>query len=154
MAPVSSNSATCPGDPLPTGTLSTAGSAATSTLSDPGTIDPTDAAMSSPTCGVAQLVDSESNDTGLAMGGVTYGQSGPMGGTGIALDGSTGWFESTAAYSTPGSFTLLAWFKAAPGASGTIFSLSSSQFDSGSPDSDLNLWIDGSGKLVWGIVTP
>jgi len=153
VAPVSSNSATCPGDPLPTGTLSTAGSAVTTTLSDPGTIDPTDAAMSAPTCGVAQLIDSESNDAGLAMGGVTYGQSGPMGGTGIALAGSTGWFESTAAYSTPGSFTLLAWFKAAPGASGTIFSLSSSQFDTGSPDSDLDLWIDGSGHLVWGVVT-
>ncbi len=48
---------------------------------------------------------------------------------------------------------MLAWFKAAPGASGTIFSLSSSQFDTGSPDSDLDLWIDGSGQLVWGVVT-
>jgi hypothetical protein len=153
VTPISTNSATCPGDPLPTGTLSTTGAAAATTLSDPGTIDPTDAAMSSPTCGVAQLIDGESNDTALAMGGVTDGQSGPLGGTGIALDGSTGWFESTAPYSTPGSFTLLAWFKAAPGASGTIFSLSSSQFDSGSPDSDLNLWIDGSGNLVWGVVT-
>jgi hypothetical protein len=153
VVPVTSNSATCPGDPLPTGTLGMSGSASTSTLSDPGTIDPTDAAMSSPTCGVAQLVDSASSDTALTMGGVSYGQSGPMGGTGIALDGSTGWFESTSPSSTPGSFTLLAWFKAAPGASGTIFSLSSSQFDTGSPDSDLDLWIDGSGKLVWGIVT-
>ena len=153
VAPISTNSATCPGDPLPTGTLSTAGSAVTSTLSDVGTIDPTSAAMSASTCGVAQLVDSESNDTGLAMGGITYGQNGPIGGTGIALDGSTGWFESTAAYSTPGSFTLLAWFKAAPGASGTVFSLSDSQFDTGSPDSDLDLWIDGSGNLVWGVLT-
>jgi Concanavalin A-like lectin/glucanases superfamily len=153
VAPISTNSATCPGDPLPTGTLSTAGSAATSTLSDPGTTDPTAAAMSSPTCGVAQLTDDESNDMGLAMGGVTYGQSGPLGGTGIALDGSNGWFESTAPYSTPGSFTVLAWFKAAPGASGTIFSLSSSQFDTGSPASDLDLWVDGSGQLVWGVVT-
>jgi hypothetical protein len=153
VTPISTNSATCPGDPLPTGTLSPAASAAVTTLSDPGTIDPTAAAMSSPTCGVAQLVDSESNDTALTMGGVAYEQSGPMAGTGIALDGSTGWFESTSPYSTPGSFTLFAWFKAAPGASGTIFSLSSSQFDTGSPDSDFNLWIDGSGKLVWGIVT-
>jgi hypothetical protein len=151
VAPISTNSATCPGDPLPTGTLSTAGSAATSTLSEPGTTDPTAAAMSS-TCGVAQLTDDESNDTALAMGGVTYGQSGPLGGTGIALDGSNGWFESTAPYSTPGSFTVLAWFKAAPGASGTIFSLSSSQFDTGSPSSDLDLWVDGSGQLVWGVV--
>ena len=152
VAPISTNSATCPGDPLPTGTLSPAGSAATTTLSEPGTIDPTAAAVSS-TCGVAQLRDDESHDTALAMGGVSYGQSGPLGGTGIALDGSSGWFESTAPYSTPGSFTLLAWFKAAPGASGTIFSLSSSQFDTGSPDSDLDLWIDGSGQLVWGVVT-
>ena len=152
VAPISTNSATCPGDPLPTGTLSPAGSAATTTLSEPGTIDPTAAAVSS-TCGVAQLRDDESHDTALAMGGVSYAQSGPLGGTGIALDGSSGWFESTAPYSTPGSFTLLAWFKAAPGASGTIFSLSSSQFDTGSPDSDLDLWIDGSGQLVWGVVT-
>ena len=153
VVPISTNSATCPGDPLPTGTLSTAGSAAATTLNEPGTTDPTAAAVASPTCGVAQLVDAESHDTGLAMGGVTYGQGGPLGGTGIALNGSTGWFESTSPYSTPGSFTLLAWFKAAPGASGTIFSLSSSQFDTGSPTSDLDLWIDGSGKLVWGVVT-
>jgi hypothetical protein len=153
VVPISTNSASCPGDPLPTGTLSTAGSAATTTLSEPGTTDPTAAAVASPTCGVAQLIDAESNDTGLAMGGITYGQSGPLGGTGIALNGSSGWFESTSPYSTPASFTLLAWFKAAPGASGTIFSLSSSQFDDGSPGSDLDLWIDGSGKLVWGVVT-
>jgi hypothetical protein len=152
VTPISSNSATCPGDPLPSGPLSTTSAAATSTLSDPGTIDPTDAAVASPTCGVAQLADTESGDTALAMGGVMYGQGGPMGGTGIALNGSSGWFESTAPYSTPGSFTLLAWFKAAPGVSGTVFSLSSSQFDTGSPDSDLNVWIDPSGHLVWGIV--
>jgi hypothetical protein len=152
VAPITTNSATCPGDPLPTGPLRTTGSAATTTLSEPGTIDPTAAAVST-SCGVAQLVDADAHDTALAMGGVTYGQSGPLGATGISLDGSTGWFESTAPYSTPGSFTVLAWFKAAPGASGTIFSLSSSQFDSGSPDSDLDLWIDGSGQLVWGVVT-
>ena len=69
------------------------------------------------------------------------------------MDGSTGWFESTSSYSTPGAFTLLAWFKAGSGASGTIFSLSNSEFDSGATASDLNLWIDPSGRLVWGVDT-
>ena len=35
--------------------------------------------------------------------------------SGIAFDGSDGWFESTASYSTPAAFTLLAWFKAGTG---------------------------------------
>jgi hypothetical protein len=47
----------------------------------------------------------------------------------------------------------LAWFKASSGATGTIFSLSNSQFDTGATSSDLNLWVNASGKLVWGIVT-
>ena len=153
VAPIVANSATCPGDPLPTGALTTAASAATTTLSDPGTTSATATTMAAPSCGVEQLADSESHDTGLAMGGVSYGQPGPLGTTGIAFDGSSGWFESTSSYASPSSFTLLAWFKAAPGTTGTIFSVSNAQFDSGATSSDLNLWVNSTGKLVWGVVT-
>jgi hypothetical protein len=153
VTPISTNSASCPGDPLPTGTLSTTASSAVSTLSDPGTTNPTASTVSSPSCGVQQLIDADAHDTGLAMGGVTYGQTGPISGTGIAFDGSTGWFETTSSYSAPGAFTLLAWFKAGSGSTGTIFSLSNSQFNSGASSSDLNLWVNSSGKLVWGVVT-
>jgi hypothetical protein len=155
VAPIVSNSATCPGDPLPTGTLTTVASGAATTLSDPGTTSATTATIAAPSCGVAQLADSESHDTGLAMGGVSYGQAGPLGGTGtgIAFDGSSGWFESTSSYASPSSFTLLAWFEAGPGATGTIFSVSNAQFDSGATSSDLNLWVNSTGQLVWGVVT-
>ena len=152
-APISSNNATCPGDPLPSATLGTSGTSASSTLSDPGTTSPTAATISAPTCGVEELADAASHDTGLAMGGVTYAQAGPIGGTGIAFDGSSGWFESTSSYTAPGSFTLLIWFKAGSGSTGTIFSVSNSQFDTGATSSDLNLWVNGAGKLVWGVVT-
>jgi hypothetical protein len=47
----------------------------------------------------------------------------------------------------------LAWFKVASGATGTIFSVSNSQFTTGASSSDLNLWVNASGKLVWGVVT-
>jgi hypothetical protein len=155
VSPIVSNSATCPGNPLPAGTLTTDPSAAATTLSDAGTTSATTTTIAAPTCGVAQLADSEAQDTALAMGGVSYGQAGPLSGTGtgIAFDGSSGWFESTASYASPSSFTLLAWFKAGPGATGTIFSVSNAQFDSGATLSDLNLWVDSTGKLVWGVVT-
>ena len=153
VAPIVSNSATCPGSPLPAGTLTTVPSVAASTLSDPGTTSATTTTIAAPSCGVAQLTDSESQDTGLAMGGVTYGQAGPITGTGVAFDGSSGWFESTSPYASPSSFTLLSWFKAGPAATGTIFSVSNAQFDSGATTSDLNLWINPAGQLVWGVVT-
>jgi Concanavalin A-like lectin/glucanases superfamily len=155
VAPIVSNSATCPGDPLPAKTLTTVPSAAATTLSDPGTTSATATTIAAPSCGVEQLADSESHDTGLAMGGVSYGQAGPLSGTGtgIAFDGSSGWFESTSSYASPSSFTLLAWFEASPGATGTIFSVSNAQFDSGATSSDLNLWVNSTGKLVWGVVT-
>ena len=152
-APISSNSATCPGDPLPSGTLGTTPTSASSTLSDPGTTSPTTATIAAPSCGVEELADASSHDTGLAMGGVSYAQAGPIGGTGIAFDGSSGWSESTSSYTAPGSITLLAWFKAASGSTGTLFSVSNSQFDTGATSSDLNLWINPAGKLVWGVVT-
>lgn len=152
-APVSSNSARCPGDLLPIGVVGLNPTSASTTVRGLGTAVPTTATLGAPSCGVEQALDGDAHDTALAMGGVTYGTPGPLGGAGVTFDGSTGWFESTSSYAMPAAMTLLVWFEAAPGASGTIFSLSDSQFDASASASDLNLWIDASGHLVWGIDT-
>ncbi len=149
------------GSPIPTGELSsTASSTATTTLTSVGRVNATSSTVASGACGVAQLADSVSAtdwsgtgpDTALPFFGVSYQASGPLATQAITTDGSTGWAETTVEYTNPETFTVLVWLKTSS-AQGAIVGFASSQNPTtGTPaDHDRQLWIDPSGKLVWGI---
>ena len=91
-------------------------------------------------------------DTALPFFGVSYQASGPLATQAITTDGSTGWAETTVEYTNPETFTVLVWLKTSS-AQGAIVGFASSQNPTtGTPaDHDRQLWIDPSGKLVWGI---
>ena len=151
---VTSNSAICPtGSPVPTGSLSSStSSSATTSLSSVGDANAPAATVSSASCGVAEMSDVAGGDTALAFGGLTYQASGPLGSQAITVDGSTGWAETTNSYSDPENFTAIVWFNTTK-ASGGIMGLGSQANPTTSTpaDHDRQLWIDPSGRLVWGV---
>jgi len=151
---VSTNSATCAsGSPIPSGSLSpSTSSSASTTLSSVGNANAPASTVSSASCGVAQMSDVTGGDTALAFGGLTYQASGPLGSQAVAVDGSTGWAETTTSYSNPEGFTELIWFNTTK-ASGGIMGLGSQANPTTSTpaDHDRQLWIDPSGRLVWGV---
>ena len=151
------------GSPVPTGELSNGAlSSATTTLTSVGNLNATSSTTASSSCGVAELADAESAtdwtgsgpDTALAFGGITYQAAGPLSGQAITTDGSSGWAETTTEYTNPESFTVLEWFKTSA-AQGAITGFSNSQDPLATApnanDWDRLLWVDPSGKLVWGI---
>ncbi len=154
-----SNTQPCtPGSPIPTGQLSsTASSSATTTLTSVGKLNATSSTVTSSSCGVAELADSESatdwGGTGpnnaLNFGGITYQAAGPLGSQAVSLDGSTGWAETTTEYNNPESFTVLAWLRTSY--SGALLGFSSEQDPYTPYFSDRLLWVDSTGKLVWGV---
>ena len=150
---VSNNSATCTtGTPIPSGSLSpTSSSFASSSLSSVGNTNASTATVSSASCGVAELSDIMGGDTALAFGGLTYQSPGPLGSQAITFDGSTGWAETTTSYSDPENFTVIVWLNSkSPG--GIMGFGSQANPTTGTPaDHDRQLWIDPSGKLVWGV---
>jgi len=105
--------------------------------------------------GTQDLVDSSGHsNTGTAVGGVTVGAAGPTtlaGSSGLSLDGSTGYVETTTSYTNPGGFSIVAWFKTTSSSGGTIIGFDSSVDTSTPTDSDRLLWMDNTGHLVWGI---
>lgn len=159
---IDTNSSVCTtGSPVPSGSLSaSSSSSATTTLQSPGTANASAATVASASCGVAQLSDAQSAtrwggtgpDTALAFNGLTYQSTGPLGSQAITTDGSTAWAETTAKYTNPEGFTVLAWFKTSS-AQGAITGFASTQNPTtGTPaQHDRQLWVDPSGKLVWGV---
>ena len=154
-----SGATTCTtGSPVPTGPLSSSSSSsATTTLTSPGSQNASSANLASAACGVAQLADTGSDaswggsgsNTALPLGGLTYGSSGPLSSQAITLNGSTGWAETTGAYTGAGTFTILAWFKTS--ASGSIIGYSNNTAPGAANNYDRMLWVDPTGHLVWGI---
>jgi hypothetical protein len=147
------------GSPIPTGELSsTASSTATTTLTSIGNRNATASTVMTPSCGVAQLADSESStdwggtgpNNALPFYGISYQAAGPLSSQAITTDGSSGWIETSTEYTNPESFTVLVWFKTTT-ANGAILGFSSLQ-DPWSPTyADRMLWVDPAGKLVWGV---
>jgi hypothetical protein len=158
-AVTASNTQPCTiGSPIPTGQLSnTASSSATTTLASMGNLNATSSTVASSSCGVAEFADSESaTDWGgsgpnnaLNSGGISYQSSGPLGSTAASFDGSTGWAETTTEYNNPQSFTVLVWLKTTT--SGALLGFSSMQDPYSPYFSDRMLWVDPTGKLVWGL---
>jgi hypothetical protein len=146
------------GSPVPTGSLSSSSSSsATTALTAPGSQNGSSANVASASCGVAQMADTGSDsswggsgsNTALAVGGLTYGASGPLSSTAITLNGSTGWAETTGAYTGASTFTILAWFKTT--ASGSIIGYSNNENPGAANNYDRMLWVDSTGHVVWGI---
>jgi len=151
-AGIASNAATCPTYPLATGV----GSTSTTTLGNQGSIAPTSSSVAtSGSCGVQQFVDTSSSgtNTGLPVGGATYGAPGPSAFTGtpasVALDGSTGWGETLSSVAMPANYTLMAWVR--PTAqNGVILGATSTQSDVAATSQDRMIWIDTSGRVGFG----
>jgi hypothetical protein len=100
------------------------------------------------------LADTSGNgNTGSAEGGVSLGAAGPttLGGNAISLNGSSGYVQTANSYSNPEGFSAVAWFKASGSSGGTIIGFTDTQ-GNGTPGSwDRTLWLDNTGKLVWGV---
>jgi hypothetical protein len=151
---VGANSATCTtGSPVPSGSLSaTSSSSASTALSSVGNPNGSNATVSSASCGVAELQDLAGGDTALAFGGLAYQAAGPLGSQAITVNGSTGWAETTTSYDNPEAFTVIIWLKTTTAAGGIMGFASQVDPTTGTPaDHDRQLWIDPSGKLVWGV---
>jgi large repetitive protein len=151
---VGTNSATCTtGSPIPSGSLSPSTALSTSTsLSSVGNANAPTSTVTSASCGVAQMSDIAGGDTALAFGGLTYQASGPLGSQAVNVDGSTGWAETTTSYSDPENFTVVVWFNTTKAAGGIMGLGSQVNPTTSTPaDHDRQLWIDPSGRLVWGV---
>jgi len=157
---VMTNSAICPGSPLPTGGLSTSAVlSASSTLRSVGTSNPATGAVTLVSCGVAEVGDSSvSADTGLVYGAVTYGSAfvSPVSpgftASGIGLSGATGTYVGTVATLTsPVSFTLVAWVKTTSTSGGGIIGFSNVQPDVHASSQDRMLWVEPSGDVAFGV---
>jgi hypothetical protein len=146
------NSANCTTNPLPTGVLPAAGTttSTSTTLSAPGTLMSSVKATGL-SCGVQDVDDdSAGSDIGIVHQTVTFGSSGPLGGSALAFSQTTNAYVSTVnSFANPEGFSVVAWFKYASG-SGTIIGFSNDSIDSGDSSSDRSLWVTG-GKLYWGV---
>jgi hypothetical protein len=97
------------------------------------------------------LADASGNgNTGTAEGGTTLGVSGPLGGSAVSLNGTSGYVETTNSYTNPEGTSEVAWFESST-AGGTILGFTSAQGNTGQGEWDRQVWLDGSGKLVFGV---
>jgi hypothetical protein len=147
------NATTCSGDPYPTATLSTTAASAVTTLSATGSLNGTNADVSSPGCGVQYFNEGVNHNWGLPFYGVTYGAAmSKFSSTAAAFDGSTGEGETYTLETAPANFTITGWFNTTH-AQGTLIAFSNSQNTTLTVDNDRSLWIDSAGKLVWATAT-
>jgi hypothetical protein len=148
---VSTNSTNCTTNPLPSGTLPAGTTGLTTTLSAPGTLMSAVKANGA-TCGVQDARDASAGaDTGIVHDTVAFGSAGPLTGSALAFTQSSSAYVSTLnTFANPQTFSIVAWFKFATGASGTIIGFSDDSIDSGDSASDRSLWLSG-GKLYWGV---
>ena len=151
-AGITTNQATCATYPLST----TVGSASTTTLGNQGSVAPTSASVATGgTCGVQQFADTSAagTNTGLPLGGVTYGATGPSPYTGtaasVAFDGSTGWGETLSGLTMPTDYTLMAWIKPSV-LDGVVLGATSTQSNGAASSADRMVWTDAAGRLDFG----
>jgi hypothetical protein len=68
--------------------------------------------------------------------------------TAATFNGTTGWAETLTQQNDPKNFSVAGWFNTTH-ATGTIVGFSDTQYNSGSANNDREIWIDGTGHLVW-----
>jgi hypothetical protein len=122
-------------------------------LNDPGSV-PYEGSVPGATASTA-LADASGNaNTGTAEGGVSLGAAGPTAlgtSSAITLNGSSQYVETATSYANPESFSLVAWFKTASASGGTVIGFDNVQGNGTATYDDRMLWLDDSGKLVWGV---
>jgi serine protease AprX len=113
---------------------------------------PLNSAGVTPYSGPTSLADASGNaNTASVEGGVTLGAGGPLGGSAISLNGSTGWAETTNSYTNPEGFSVVGWFETSTTSGGSIIGFSNNKGNGSQSEWDRQLWIDNSGKVVWGV---
>ena len=108
-------------------------------------------------CGVQEFADTSTagTNTGLPIGGVTYGAAGggPTKYTdsprSVTLDGTTGWGETLTGAAAPANYTIAAWVKPAA-LNGVILGDTNVQYDSAPADTDRMIWINAAGRIGFG----
>ena len=89
-------------------------------------------------------------NTASGMGSISYEQPGPVSGSNsILTDGASGNLTTSGLISNPENFSLFGWFKTTQ--AGTIISFSNAQAIIGQYFNDRSLWVDPSGRIVFGI---
>jgi serine protease AprX len=113
---------------------------------------PLNSAGTVPYSGPTNLADDSGNaNTASVEGGVTLGAAGPLGGSAISLNGSSGWAETTNPSANPEGFSVVGWFETSTTSGGSVIGFSNNQGNGSQAEWDRQLWIDNSGKVVWGV---
>ena len=148
---ITTNAAACPGDTLPTGTLSTTASSATTTVTSLGNTAASAGVLTQTGCGVAQIGEASSANTALIFNGVTYGTTmAKLASTATTFDGTAGWAQTLNQETNPQNFTVAGYFNTTH-AQGTLLGFSATQYNAGSTTNDRELWLDPAGQVVWGV---
>ena len=93
---------------------------------------------------------------GIAVGGVTQGVPGAVdGGTGVRLDGTTGYLTANDPTTHGAAFTQSAFFKTTTRVGGTIMAFSADQTGLGAPEgTDRVVFMENDGKLAFALRAP
>ncbi len=159
---VAANVATCSGDPLPAGELSSSSaSSATTSLTSVGSTGASSGSVSSAGCGVEAVTDSSSSggDTGLVYGGVSFGTSfaspanSSFTSSAISFDGNSGSYVGTiSSFTGPQTFSIVAWVNTTSSNGGSIVGFTDQQAN-GATNFDRLVWVDPTGRVVFGVST-
>ncbi len=153
---ITTNQATCSATYPLSKTIATS---VTTTLGNQGSITPTAATVATGgTCGVQEIADTSTagTNTGLPVGGVTYGAAGPTTlapATSLTFDGTTGWGEtlSSSTMAAANNYTLMAWIKpTVTTTNGAFIGATNTQTNTSTATTDRSLWIDGGGRVDFG----
>lgn len=150
---VTTNSAECVGGAAPAGPLSsTATATSTVTTTDLGNLNASSASLHSSSCGEQYVADTSGHaNQGLVYDGTTLDVTGPMGGKGVSFNGTNGWIKTLKTATSPGNLTIVAWFKTTSTTGGSIIGFSNKQGVGAASDHDRQIWMENTGKLVWGV---
>lgn len=155
------DTATCSGSLLPSGALPSSGSSSLSTVvTDQGSLTASRALVEDAggSCGAVALADqADASDPMLVRNQIEFSQPGPLNGSAsIGLSGSDSYASDVAGMAGPAntSFTIAIWFKTTSTAGGTLIGFANTPIDTGDTQADRMLWIDNSGKVVFGVQPP
>ncbi len=154
------NTAGCSSTLAPSGILpSSATTAQATTVSDSGSLAGTSTTLTKTTCGPVMLANSVTSSDPMLVRGSTlsYAQTGPLtGSAGLGLSGGSSG-TGYAAEVTPTTYTATSavseavWFKTTSTTGGTLMGFTDTPASSGATAWDKLLWVDNSGKVVFGV---
>lgn len=145
------NSAACTGSGLASTPLGPSGVTGSMTLAVAGTAAASSSQVRANSCSMQESIAGAGTDVALAYGGVNFSASGPLGGSGVGFDGSSGAFNTVSLVAGPASYSQAVWFKGT--GSGSILSFTNAYSSSGATQGDHLAWVDPAGHIVAGIGT-